>query len=88
MPAIPPIESLGMKLTKQDFEAGYAAGLTKLEVYEYALDSALEAHGVPREGRSVKITIDDKDEVQIRITLPEGWYMEPSQVMNGPFESP
>lgn len=87
MPSIPPLESLGINVTKQDLEAGYAAGLTNLEINERAIDSALEAHGVPREGRSVKITMDEKGEAQIRITLPEGWYMESSELMRS-FESP
>jgi hypothetical protein len=73
---MPVIRGLNVNVTKEDVEAGEAAGLTAFEVSERAFNDALDACGVPREGRNVEVTMNEKREVTIGITLPAGWTIE------------
>jgi hypothetical protein len=79
MPTVPVLALQSLEIDLGDVEAGRAAGLPEKEVRERALEraieSALDAYGVPREGRSVRVTMND-DKAGINITLPDGWNME------------
>ena len=61
MPTVPILALQSLEINWEDVEAGRAAGLPEKEIMERALEraieSALDAYGVPREGRSVRITI-------------------------------
>lgn len=79
MPTVPVQALQSLEIDMADIEAGRAAGLPEDEVraraLERAIESALDAHGVPSEGRSVRVTMND-DKAGLNITLPDGWHME------------
>jgi hypothetical protein len=72
---MPVIRGLNVNVTKEDIEAGQAAGLTANEVTERVINAELDACGVPRKGREVKVTENEKRELTIDIVLPHGWTM-------------
>jgi hypothetical protein len=63
--------NLNIEVTQDDIDAGRLVGATGAEVMEAAIHSALDRHGVPREGRSVKVTKE-----HIVIDLPPGFEIE------------
>jgi hypothetical protein len=79
MPTVPVKALQSLEINLEDIEAGRAAGLPENEVraraLERAIESALDAYGVPCEGRSVRVTMND-DKADIKIFLPDGWHME------------
>jgi hypothetical protein len=79
MPTVPLQALQSLEISWEEVEAGRAAGLPEKEVRERALEraieSALDAYGVPHEGRSVKITMSE-GKADMNITLPDGWHME------------
>ena len=62
---IPPLE---VSLTEDDWAAGRAVGATGAEVMARAIHGALDAYGVPRDGRAVSVTYE-----HVVIDLPPGW---------------
>lgn len=79
MPTVPIQALQSLEINLEDIDAGRAAGLPENEVrgraLERAIESALDTYGVPRDGRTVKVTMND-DQAGINIDLPDGWHME------------
>jgi hypothetical protein len=62
--------AIHVEITEDDIAAARAVGATGAEVGEFAIHRALDRLGIPREGRTVKVTRET-----ITIDLPAGYML-------------
>ena len=60
-----------VQVTAEDIEAARLVGATGSELIEAAIHSSLDRLGIPREGRSVHVTLET-----IEIVLPPGYSLD------------
>jgi hypothetical protein len=66
--------ALDAGVTGDDIEAARLTGAAGAELTEAAIHTALDRRGIPREGRTVKVTPEF-----VTIDLPPGWTVEGSR---------
>jgi hypothetical protein len=62
---------LEVEVTAEDIAAARLVGATGTELMEAAIHTALDRRGVPREGRSVRVTLEITE-----IVLPKGYTLD------------